>query len=142
MVIGMADNRQELRKKQVRNSTELRTPEKRNNSATDSATEPQQDSVKARAFAILRRNRERNTIATPQELERNKLRNNQPKVASKVASVAEQRMQQRSSDWVRFCLAHENTYNDGHCPVRHDRVDPFTHCLGWQLKIKRKAVIH
>jgi hypothetical protein len=43
-------------------------------------------------------------------------------------------LQKQSSDWVTFCMAHENTYPDSHCPVKHDRYDPFTHCKGWQIK--------
>jgi hypothetical protein len=43
-------------------------------------------------------------------------------------------MQQNASDFVRFCMAHENSYHDGRCPVKRDRMDPMSKYLGWQLK--------
>jgi hypothetical protein len=55
-------------------------------------------------------------------------------------SPADLKIQQDASEFVRFCMAHENTYPDGHCPVKHDRLDPMTDCVGWQLKNGR--VIH
>lgn len=50
-------------------------------------------------------------------------------------------MMKQASDIVRFCLAHENTYPDGHCPVKNSKQDPFTNCVGWQLK-QGKRVTH
>lgn len=55
-------------------------------------------------------------------------------------SPADLKLQQDASDFVCFCMAHENTYPDGQCPVKHDRLDPMTACVGWQLKNGR--VIH
>lgn len=38
------------------------------------------------------------------------------------------------NDFVPFCLDHENTYPDGHCPIKRDKCDPLTDCLGWKMK--------
>jgi hypothetical protein len=57
-----------------------------------------------------------------------------------VLSPADLKIQQDASDFVRLCMHHENTYPDGHCPVKHDRLDPMTACKIWQLKNGR--VIH
>lgn len=54
-----------------------------------------------------------------------------------VINDADLKIQQDASDFVRLCMAHENTYPSGHCPVKHDRLDPFTHCLMWQIKNRR-----
>jgi hypothetical protein len=138
-VIVMANTAQKLRKTRVRNNTELRTLKSRNCYATDDATAAQKDTVKASAIAVLRRNKERNSNTTGTETMRNNQRNNQPKVASEVAPVADQRLQQNASDFVRFCMTHENTFANGHCPVKHSR-DPFTKCVGWQIKTKRETL--
>lgn len=50
---------------------------------------------------------------------------------------AEQLMQKNAADFSRFCLAHEATMQDGHCKVKHNRFDPMTDCLGWQMKTRR-----
>ena len=50
----------------------------------------------------------------------------------------EQHMQQQSTDYITFCLQHENTYVDGHCPIKHDRRDPLTGCLWWQQQRARR----
>jgi hypothetical protein len=55
-------------------------------------------------------------------------------------SPADLKIQQDASDFVRLCMHHENTYPDGHCQVKHDRLDPMTKCKVWQLKSGR--VIH
>jgi hypothetical protein len=52
-------------------------------------------------------------------------------------SLTDLKIQQDASDFIRLCMHHENTYPDGHCPVKHDRYDPFTNCKGWQLKNRR-----
>lgn len=49
-------------------------------------------------------------------------------------SPADLKLQQDASEFVRLCMHHENTYPDGHCPVKHDRLDPMTDCVCWQLK--------
>jgi hypothetical protein len=139
MVILMAKNSQELRKISVCNNTELHTLKPCNCYATTDATTAQPNQVKARALAVLQRNRERNNNATEAKTLRNNQRNNQPKVAPEVAPVADQRLQQNASDFVRFCMTHENTFANGHCPVKHSR-DPFTNCVGWQLKTGKKVM--
>ena len=53
----------------------------------------------------------------------------------------EKQFQQRSSDWRWFCDSHERTLPDSHCPVKHSR-DSLTGCVGWQIKTKRKVVMH
>jgi hypothetical protein len=136
-VIVMANTAQKLRKTRVRNNTELRTLKSRNCYATDDAAAAQQDSVKASAIAVLRRNKRRNSNATGTETMRNNQRNKQPKVAPKVAPVADLKIQQASSDWRWFCDSHERTLPDGRCEVKHDRLDPMTDCVGWQLKTGR-----
>jgi hypothetical protein len=55
-------------------------------------------------------------------------------------SPADLKVQQGASEFVRFCMDHENTYPDGRCPVKRDRYDPFTDCIGWQ--IKKSQVVH
>jgi hypothetical protein len=130
----MAENAQELHIIDVCNNTELHAIKSCNCYATGDATAMQQDSMKATALAILRRNKERNSHATALKVECNKPCNNQPKVASKVASDSEQRMQRHSSDWQWFCDSHERSLPDGHCQIKHDRLDPMTNCVGWQMK--------
>ena len=137
---GMVENAQELHKNRVCNSSELHTTKSCNCFATGDATAMQPEAVKAKALEVLRRNRERNSHATAEKSLCNNQCNNQPKVASKVASVAEQRMQLMATDFVRFCLSHQNTYPDGRCPVKNNKRDPVTQCIGWQLKNGR--VIH
>jgi hypothetical protein len=130
----MASTAQELHKTRVCNNTELHTLKSCNCYATDDATATQHNTVKARALAVLRRNKERNSNATVTEKLCNNQCNKQPKVASKVASVADLKIQQASSDWRWFCDSHERSLPDGHCPVKHDRLDPMTDCFGWQIK--------
>jgi hypothetical protein len=132
----MVDNTQELHKTRVCNNTELHTLKSCNCYATDDATDMQQDTVKASALAVLRRNKERNSNATGKETLCNNQCNKQPKVASKVASVADLKIQQASSDWRWFCDSHERTL-PGPCPVKHDRLDPMRPCVGWQIKNRR-----
>ena len=134
MVIVMADIIQELRKNRVRNNQELRTPETRNSNATGNATATQQNTVKDSALAVLQRNKERNSNATGKKEVRNNSRNNHSKVAHKVAHDADQRMHVMATDFARFCLSHQNTFSDGHCPVKNDKRDPITNCIGWQVK--------
>ena len=134
MVTAMADNAQELHKITVCNNTELHTLKSCNCYATDDATATQHNTVKARAFAVLRRNKERNSNATGTETLCNNQCNKEPKVAPKVASVADLKIQQASSDWRWFCDSHERSLPDGHCTVKHDRLDPMTDCVGWQIK--------
>jgi hypothetical protein len=116
----MVENAQELHKNRVCNSSELHTTKSCNCFATGDATAMQQEAVKARALAVLRRNRERNSHATAEKSLCNNQCNNQPKVASKVASVTDLKIQQTSSDWRWFCDSHERTL-PGPCPVKHDR---------------------
>jgi hypothetical protein len=137
MVTAMADNTQGLHKITVCNNTELRTLKSRNCYATDDATAAQKDTVKASAIAVLRRNKGRNSNATGTETMRNNQRNKQPKVAPKVAPVADLKIQQASSDWRWFCDSHERTLPGSHCPIKHERLDPMTDCVGWQLKTGR-----
>jgi hypothetical protein len=55
----------------------------------------------------------------------------------------ERLMQQNASDFTRFCMAHELTYPDGRCPIKHSRFDPITECLGWQMKTgKASGTVH
>jgi hypothetical protein len=128
----MANTAQKLRKTRVRNNAELRTLKSRNCYATDDATAAQQDTVKASAIEVLRRNKGRNSNATGTETMRNNQRNKQPKVAP----VADLTIQQASSDWRWFCDSHERTL-PGPCPVKHDRLDPMRPCVGWQIKNRR-----
>ena len=60
--------------------------------------------------------------------------------AKKEPTKAEKLTRQQSSDWRWFCDSHERTLPDGKCEVKHDRLDPMTACVGWQLKNGR--VIH
>ena len=130
----MGNNVRELHKNRVCNNPALHTHKKCNCYATGSATGMQQDSIKARALAVLQRNKQRNHHATETKEPCNKPCNKLPKVAQKVASKPELKRQQLSMDFVRFCLAHENTYPDGHCPIKRDKCDPLTDCLGWKMK--------
>jgi hypothetical protein len=57
-----------------------------------------------------------------------------------VITPADLKAQRASSDWRWFCDSHERTLPDGRCEVKHDRLDPMTDCVGWQLKNGR--VIH
>ena len=134
MVTAMANTAQELRKTRVCNNTELHTLKSCNCYATDDATAMQPEAVKARALEVLRRNKARNSNATGKEMLCNNQCNKQPKVAQKVASISEQRMQLMATDFARFCLAHQNTFKSGHCPVKNDKRDPLTRCIGWQMK--------
>ena len=52
----------------------------------------------------------------------------------------EKHKQQQSSDWRQFCDSHERSLPGESCPVKHSR-DPFTDCIGWQIKTG-KEVIH
>ena len=90
-------------------------------------------SIKALAKAVLERNQKGNQWETESFPGRKPEGNKRPQSFPSKA-------QKNASDFVRFCMAHENTYDDGHCPVRHDRVDPMTHCLGWRLKTKREVI--
>jgi hypothetical protein len=130
----MANTVNELRKTRACNNTELHTLKSCNCYATDDATAMQPEAVKAKALAVLRRNNERNSHATAEKVLCNNQCNNQPKVAQKVASIAEQRMQLMATDFARFCLAHQNTFKSGHCPVKNDKRDPLSSCIGWQMK--------
>jgi hypothetical protein len=51
-----------------------------------------------------------------------------------VLSPADLKIQQDASEFVRLCMHHENTYPEGHCPVKHDRLDPMADCVGWKIK--------
>lgn len=138
MVIAMVENGQKLHKTRVCNSPELHTSKSCNCFATDDATTMQPHRIKARALAVLQRNRQRNHHATETKEPCNKPCNKSQRVAQKVALKSELNRQQLSMDFVRFCLAHENTYPDGHCSIKRDRCDPITDCLGWKMKtIKR-----
>ena len=53
-----------------------------------------------------------------------------------VLSPADLEIQQQSSDWRWFCDSHERALPGSDCPVKHAR-DPFTNCIGWQIKQKR-----
>lgn len=130
----MANTAQELRKTRVCNNTELHTLKSCNCYATDDATAMQPEAVKARALAVLRRNKARNSNATGKEMLCNNQCNKQPKVAQKVATISEQRMKLMATDFARFCLAHQNTFKSGHCPVKNDKRDTLTRCIGWQMK--------
>jgi hypothetical protein len=54
-----------------------------------------------------------------------------------VITPADLKAQRASSDWRWFCDSHERTLPDGRCEVKHDRLDPMTDCVGWQLKTGR-----
>jgi hypothetical protein len=59
--------------------------------------------------------------------------------AELVDTTFEDRMQAQSSDYAAFCLQHENTYADGHCPTKNSRRDPLTGCAWWQQHIRSSA---
>jgi hypothetical protein len=54
-----------------------------------------------------------------------------------VVTAADLKLQQASSEWRHFCDSHERTLPDGECEVKHDRLDPMTDCIGWQIKTGR-----
>jgi hypothetical protein len=54
-----------------------------------------------------------------------------------VITPADLKAQRASSDWHWFCSSHERSLPDSYCPVKHDRLDPMTDCVGWQLKTGR-----
>lgn len=82
MVTAMA----ELQGLRVCNDPELHAQKSCNCYATVDATTLQQERIKARALAVLRRNRECNSNATASKEQCNNPCNNQPEVARKVAS--------------------------------------------------------
>jgi hypothetical protein len=56
-------------------------------------------------------------------------------------SPADLEAQQKSTDWRQFCDNHENDLPDSYCTLKRDKCrDPFTNCVGYQLKNGR--VIH
>ena len=89
MVTGMVENTQELHNTKVCNSTELHNQKSCNCFATGDATTMQQSTIKSRALAVLRRNKPCNSHATATESLCNKPCNNQPKVASRVALITD-----------------------------------------------------
>jgi hypothetical protein len=90
-------------------------------------------SLKDRARAILQGNHQGNFEETKNSQVGNFEETSTPKSLLSKA-------QQQSSDWRWFCDSHERTLPDGRCEVKHDRLDPMTDCVGWQLKSGR--VIH
>jgi hypothetical protein len=50
-------------------------------------------------------------------------------------SPADLEAQQKSTDWRQFCDNHENNLPDSYCTLKRDKSrDPFTNCVGYQLK--------
>ena len=45
-----------------------------------------------------------------------------------------QAMEQDAAFFSRFCMAHQNTFPDGHCPTKSTRGASLDECLGWRLK--------
>jgi hypothetical protein len=43
--------------------------------------------------------------------------------------------QKQSTEFVTYCLAHQNSFPAGHCPIKNKR-DSLTGCLGWEARKK------
>jgi hypothetical protein len=87
-------------------------------------------SLKDRARAILQGNHQGNFEETKSFQVGNLEETSTPKSFLSKAQKA-------SSDWRWFCDSHENDLPDSYCPVKHDRLDPMTDCVGWQIKTGR-----
>ena len=89
-------------------------------------------SLKDRARAILQGNHQGNFKETESSRRGNFEETTPPKGFLSKA-------QQQSSEWRWFCDSHERA-SGGYCKVKHDRYDPFTDCIGWQLKTGKEVV--
>jgi hypothetical protein len=106
-------------------------------------------SLKALAKAVLEGNQQGNFQETYHQLEGNleeTTRETSLKVSLKngIGETQGNRetftLQTLSRDWRQFCDSHERSLPGSTCPLKRGRVaDPFSGCIGWQLKNRRRA---